>query len=79
MVNICFCLLLINSAAAFTCNVSPLCIALFCIAMLAGAAIVICIQSKYTAGGREISREGRFIHGGVEGEVLLEGHSILVL
>ena len=46
--------------------------------MLGGAAIVICIQSKYTAGGRQISREGRFIHGGVEREVLLEGHSIPV-
>ena len=47
--------------------------------MLGGAAIVICIQSKYTAGGRQISREGRFIHGGVEREVPLEGHSIPVL
>ena len=49
-------LLVINSAA-FTCNVPPLWETLHCFALqsLLGGAIVICIQSKYAAGGREIS------------------------
>ena len=57
-------LLLINSAAFTSCNVLPLlCFVSHCFALqcLPGAAIVICIQSKYTAGGgRLVGRAGLF-------------------